>query len=250
MDVRERSRERLAERVARARGGGRSAGARPRPPPGLRRASPHPAGQRSGRRRRQRASAARRASSAPARRSAARRGTSGAGRRGAQPVEVGAGLAAELDDVGEALGGDQRGARAAPSSSAFVATVIPCDERARRPPRSTPARSSAAATAAITPSDWSSRRRRRLRRDEPVPEREDGVGERPADVDAEQHAGKLPASARSVRRDAPVTSGPLQPRPHRNKAPRKRGPITELVRPRAAAVTSSSVSARCWCDGQ
>ena len=33
--------------------------------------------------------------------------------RGAEPVEVGARLAAQLDDVLEALGGDERGARAA-----------------------------------------------------------------------------------------------------------------------------------------
>ena len=84
---------------------------------------------------------------APMRSGAATRrsgGTSGAGCARAQAVEVLARLAAELDDVGEALGGDERGARAAALEQRVGRDGHPVRERRRRRRRSRPARSSAA----------------------------------------------------------------------------------------------------------
>ena len=89
---------------------------------------------------------------APTRRSG---GTSGAGRAVAQPVEVGAGLAGELDDVLEALRGHEHRLRA-----------LALEQRVGGRGRAVgelldvlavaPARSSTAVTAFRTPSDWSS----------------------------------------------------------------------------------------------
>ena len=127
-----------------------------------------------------------------------------------------------------------------PSSNAFVATVIPCENDV----------TSAALDAGALERGRDRRehalglilrRRRRLCRDEPIPEREDRVRERSPDVDAEQHAGQptRPSGSESAR-----------PCRRRNKAPRKRGPINRAGQAASAAVTSSSVSARCWCEGQ
>ena len=81
-----------------------------------------------------------------------RGGASGGGGALAQPVEVGPRLAAQLDQVGEALGRDQRRARDAPLSSAFVATVMPCAKRVTAPAGRRPRRSTAA-SASITARD-------------------------------------------------------------------------------------------------
>ncbi len=105
---------------------------------------------------------------------------------------------------------------ALPSSSAFVATVIPCENE----PRPWPARRRAQrdrdrrehALGLIL------RRRRRLGRDEPIPEREDRVRERSPDVDAEQHAGQATArAAQRARRQQHLRAqkqGPAQAGPH------------------------------------
>ena len=91
----------------------------------------------------------------------ARRGDAALGRherrrvRGAQAVEVAARLAAELDDVGEALGGDERGARA-----------LALEQRVRRDGHAVreqahvvgarAGRVERGADGVMTPSDWSS----------------------------------------------------------------------------------------------
>ena len=76
--------------------------------------------------------------------------------RRAQAVEVGARLAAELDDVLEALGGDEHRARALALEQRVGGDGRAVGERLDLLRREAPARSSAASTAASTPSDWSS----------------------------------------------------------------------------------------------
>ena len=110
---------------------------------------------RDARRRRRAPPAGRRASCARARRRAGRRHQRRRV-RGAQAVEVGAVLAAELDHVLEPGGGHERrcarrGPRAARSWPRSCRGRTP-----RRRRRSASARSSALRTAASTPSDWSS----------------------------------------------------------------------------------------------
>ena len=153
VDVRQRLRQRVADARARAPGGGRSAAAPPRPP----RARPRRSGCAS--------SAA--ASAVELAQRAVRGHPLGCaeaqlvgherGRpRRAQPVELGAVLAPERDDVGEALGGDERGPGAAPLEQRVGGDGHAVGERLRPARRSRRPRSSAASTAAITPSDWSS----------------------------------------------------------------------------------------------
>ena len=69
-------------------------------------------------------------------------------------------------------------------------TVIPWANDSTSPAPA-PARSSTASTAAITPRDWSSGVVGAFAVCRRLAVVEDGVGERPADVDSEQHAGSL-----------------------------------------------------------
>ena len=205
--------------AARAADGGRRAAARRRRPPARRRrprrasvAAPSPVSARSGPSGRH-----------PLRGAEAqlrRRERRGTGR--AQAVEVGARLAAELDDVGEALGRDERGAGVrGPRAARSSPTVMPC-AKAVTSPGARPARASAASTAAITPSDWSS------------------------GVVGAFAVTSTPSPSRTASVNVPPTSTPS------STPPSLRGGTTggsgrgEL--PRSSA--SSSVSARCWCDGQ
>ena len=107
------------------------------------------------------------------------------GVRGAQPVEVGTVLAPERDQVGEALGGQQRGARA-----------LALQQRVGRHRHAVREGLDVARLAASAPQRGAHRvhdaarlvvgRARRLRRDQPpVLEREHRVGERAADVNPE-----------------------------------------------------------------
>ena len=76
--------------------------------------------------------------------------------RGAQPVELAPRLAAEGDDVGEAVGGARtRCARPCPRAARWWRPSCRGRSPRRRPPRA-PAASSARSTAAMTPRDWSS----------------------------------------------------------------------------------------------
>ena len=116
-------------------------------------------------------------------------GTSGGGCARAQPVELGARLAAELLEVREALGGEQRGARAPAPRAARS-----CRRSSRGTKRSDVAGAAPAPLerrvdgGACTPSDWSLGRRRRPW---PVTSRvageQRGVGEGAADVHPEEH---------------------------------------------------------------
>ena len=119
---------------------------------------------------------------------------------GAQPVELGARLAAELLEVGEALGGEQRGARDLALEQRVRADGHPVHEALDVARRTRPACSSAASTASITPARLVVRRGRRLGGDQPAVRDQRGVGERPADVDSEQHGTPGQRTARRVRR--------------------------------------------------
>ncbi len=128
--------------------------------------------------------------------------------RRAQPVEVGARLAAQLDDVLEALRGDEHGARA-----------VALQQRVGRHGRAVRERLDLLGVRAgllqrrLDGGEHALRlvlrRRRRLGRDQPAPGGDDGVREGAADVDAQEHGREIYAAARI-----------------------------------------SSVSTRCWCDGQ
>ena len=137
----------------------------------------------------------------------------------AQAVEVGARLAAELDDVLEARGGDEHRARALALQQRVGGDRRPVGERARPRRPTAPARSSAASTAASTPSDWSS-----------------GV------------VGALAVTSRSP--TATTASVKVPP----TSTPSSTGPDATTARRRAtrryAASATSSVSARCWWEGQ
>ena len=106
--------------------------------------------------------------------------------RGAQAVEVGARLAAELDDVGEALGGDEHGARAA-----ALEQRVGRDGHAVREDLDVGGARAGALEHGLHRGEHAlglvGGRRRRLGGDQPPAGDEDGVGERPADVDAEEH---------------------------------------------------------------
>ena len=145
--------------------------------------------------------------------------------RRAQPVEVGARLAAELDDVGEALGRDERGPRAgaleqrvgrhghAVREGLDPRGVVPA--AARRLERGADGRHHALGLVAG--------RRGRLRGDQPPAGHEHGVGERAADV---------------------------HPQEHRRQAMSHEDQAAMGVPRRSKRCSSCSVSARCWCDGQ
>ena len=66
--------------------------------------------------------------------------------------------------------------------------------------------SSTARTAAIAPSDWSSGVVGDLGGDQPAVEREHGIGERPSDIDAEEHGATLPSGR--DRKKGPANAGP------------------------------------------
>ena len=127
VDVGQLGRDRRRELAARARDDGRSAAAPPRPPRARTRRPRAPAG--APRRRSARSSGPSGVirSAAPKRRSG---GVSGAGRRRAQPVELGAVLAPERDQVGEAVGGDERRPRAAALEQRVGRDRHPVRERA------------------------------------------------------------------------------------------------------------------------
>ena len=112
--------------------------------------------------------------------------------RGAEAVEVGAVLAADLEQVGEAAGGDQRRAGAAFLEQRVGPDRHPVGEDLDRRRRSAPARASTASIALITPADSLAGRGRDLGGVDVAAVEQDRVGEGPADVDPEQHRLKLP----------------------------------------------------------
>ena len=75
-------------------------------------------------------------------------------------------------------------------SSAFVPTVIPWAKRSTSP-GAAPARSSAASIARATPSDWSLGVVGAFAGEDVGAVEDDGVGERTADVDTEEHCQEL-----------------------------------------------------------
>ena len=105
---------------------------------------------------------------------------------GAEPVELGPLLAADLEQVGEALGRDQRGAGAAFLEQGVGADRHPVGEGLDRgrlgagPPQHLFDRADHAQRLVLG-------RRRQLRRVQLLAVEEHGVGEGAADVDAEQH---------------------------------------------------------------
>ena len=156
------------------------------------------------------------------------------------------------------------------SSSAFVATVIPCANartstpaprlRLAAPPSPRPSRPGTGRPASSAP--WRSRR---------VPAREDRVGEGAADIDAEKHerADATPTSTpRQHARHATAGAAPLR-RPRRVPTPRGVGSPAPHVLPlppgnQARAIASGAAasaatalrapaprsSTRCWWEGQ
>ena len=106
--------------------------------------------------------------------------------RRAEPIEVGAVLASDLEQVGEALGGDQGRARAALLEQGIGAHGHAVGERldlvraGARPLQRRLDRGEHPPRLVV-------RGGRRLRRVQGAPVEEHGVGERPADVDSEQH---------------------------------------------------------------
>ena len=128
--------------------------------------------------------------------------------RRAQPVEVGTRLAAELDDVLEAAGGDEHRARAV-----ALEQRVGRDGGAVRERLDLPGVRAGLLQRRLDGGEHALRlvlrRRRRLRRDQPAPGGDDGVREGAADVDAQEHGRGIYAAARI-----------------------------------------SSVSTRCWCEGQ
>jgi hypothetical protein len=140
--------------------------------------------------------------------------------RGAQAVEVGARLASELDEVLEAGGGDER----RPGALALQQRVGG-HRRAVRERADLVGGGAGALQRRLDGGEHALRlvvrRRRRLGGDQAAARGHHRVGERPAHVDPQQHvAANLPG------------------RRHRASARAQ------------AASTISSVSARCWCDGQ
>ena len=131
--------------------------------------------------------------------------------RGAQPVELGARLAAELLDVGEALGREQRGAR-----DLALEQGVRADGHAVHEPLDVVGLQTGARERALHGVEHAARlvvgRGGRLRGDEPVRRGENSVGERTADVYAEYHT-------------ADASSG-------------------------GDDLAASKSSSRCWCDGQ
>jgi hypothetical protein len=108
--------------------------------------------------------------------------------RGAQPVQDGAGLTAELDDVGEPLGRDEHRAR-----DALLEQCV------RRHGHAVRERGHVARPGAGAEEDLLDRgedagglvggRRRRLGRDDGAAGDQDGVGEGAADVHPQEHGG-------------------------------------------------------------
>ena len=119
------------------------------------------------------------------------------GVRGAQPVEVGARLAAQLDHVGEARGGDQRGARAAALEQGVRGDGHPVREDLHLA-RVTARERQRGIDRAHHALGLVVRRRGHLRGDDPPVDRERRVGERPADVDAQQHGARLRDTGRAM----------------------------------------------------
>ena len=115
-----------------------------------------------------------------------------------------------------------------PSSRALVATVIPWENSATAL-ASAPARSSTAAHGRQHPLGLILGSGRRLGGDQPAVDRQHGIGEGPADVDAQEH-----------HRD-----GIPPPRRRRNPRARASGPNYISMVYAASAAGSSSVSARC-----
>jgi hypothetical protein len=106
--------------------------------------------------------------------------------RRAQAVEVGTRLAAELDEIGEALGRDEHGARAA-----TLEQRVRCDGHAVGEDLDVAGRRAGALEHGLDRRHDTLGlvvgRRRRLRGQQPSTGGEHRVGEGPADVDAEQH---------------------------------------------------------------
>ena len=119
-----------------------------------------------------------------------------------------------------------------PSSSALVATVMPCENSLTASGRRAGALQGGAhggehALGLIV------RGARRLGGDEPAVDGQHRIGERPADIHAQKHHRR---------------PYPARPAGDATEGPRER---TQLIcRYAASAAGISSVSARCWCDGQ
>ncbi len=172
---------------ARARGRRRSAAARRRPLRARARAS---ASTSVARGRRARARAARASGAHALGRAEAQLVGDERRRRGvAEPVEVRPRLAPELDDVGEAVGRDQRGARGAPLEQRVGRDGHAVGEALDVRGAGAGALRARRATASSTPCACSRGRRRDLGGvDGGVVADEHGVGEGAADVDSEEHA--------------------------------------------------------------
>ena len=118
------------------------------------------------------------------------------GMGGAQPVEIGAGLAAKLDEVAEALGGDERGARRVPLEQG-----VGRHGRAVGEGLDLAGRGAGGGERELDRPDHANRlvvrRAQRLRSVQlAVAGGEDRVGEGPADIDAEQHPADVTAANR------------------------------------------------------
>ncbi len=115
---------------------------------------------------------------------------------GAQPVEVGAGLAAKLDEIAEPLGRDERGARRAPLEQG-----VGRHGRAVGEGLDLAGRGAGGGERELDRRDHAHRlvvrRAQRLRGVQlAVAGGEDRVGEGPADIDAEQHPADVTAATR------------------------------------------------------
>jgi hypothetical protein len=167
------------------------------------------------------------------------------GVRRAQAVELGPGLAPELDEVREALRGQERARR----PDALQEGVRGHGHAVGEASDGGGCGAGGAEHRVHGGEDAGGlvgRGRRRLGRDDPLAVHEDGVGEGPAHVDPEQHPGRtLRGRGRRVDPEARTDAG--------RAAPSGRPAGSLLLRsPYAASgwASRSSVSARCWCEGQ
>ena len=153
-----------------------------------------------------------------------------------QAVQVLAGLPAELDDVGEPLRHDERGARAASLEEGVRRHGHPVRER----PDLLWSPSRALQGGGYRGDDALGLvlgRGRRLGRDHLPACHEHGVGEGPADVHAQQQHGR---EVYRIERSLRVREDDVSP-----SGPRKLGPSGDVTF-YAATSSCSSVSARCW----
>ena len=142
------------------------------------------------------------------------RGHQRRGRGAAQVIQVRAVLASQLDHVGEAVGGEQRGPRRAALQQRVGGDRHAVGEALDVARRARPRARAAGGSQRAPPRDSSRRRRRDLGGvDGRAFVDQHGVGERAADVHSQEHPGRL--------REA-----------------------------QAAASSRFSVSARCWWEGQ